>query len=138
MMDINKFSTNLTDEVVFHDGISNKDQRLLNEIFPARFIEYDFPINDTSIFNQGTLNYFSKMVYSKFECFKLLNDYEKVLFLDYNQVIKSDISELLTDCCSGFKISAFIKQSQRQFAKSSKVIRYGKKYDLRECYCISG
>jgi lipopolysaccharide biosynthesis glycosyltransferase len=105
MMDIKRLSPNLADEIVIiHDGISKKDQVLLSSILPSCFILYDFPIKDTSIFNQETLSYFTKMVFAKYECLKLLNDYKSVLFLDYDQIIMDDISELLVPVNSGAKM----------------------------------
>ena len=105
IMDIKKYSPNWAYEVVIlHDGISINDQKLLNAILPCRFIKYDFPIKDNSKFNQRILNYFSKMVFSKFECLKLLDDYKNVVWLDYDIVIKKDISELTNYCDSGIKM----------------------------------
>ena len=105
MMDLKKFSPNWVDEVVIlHDGISIKQQRLLNSILPCRFIKYEFPIKDSSKFNQKTLHYFSKMVFSKYECLKFLNDYRNVIWLDYDIVITQDISELSDYCSSGIKM----------------------------------
>ena len=105
MMDIKKLSPNLADEIVIiHDGISKNDQKLLASLLPTRFIVYDFPIKDTSTFHQGTLNYFTKMVFAKFECLKLLDDYKNVLLTDSDVVFQKDISELFEYCDSGFKI----------------------------------
>lgn len=105
MMDIKKYSPNWANEVVIlHDGISIKYQKLLNIILPCRFIKYDFPIKDNSKFDRKILNYFSKMVFSKFECLRLLDDYKNVVWLDYDIVIKKDISELTNYCDSGIKM----------------------------------
>ena len=105
MMDIKRFSPNMASEiVVIHNGINYKNQKLLNSNLPTRFIEYDFPIKDTSIFNQKTFVYFSKMVFSKYECLRLLEDYQNVIWLDYDIVIKKDISELLSKSETGIKM----------------------------------
>ncbi len=105
ILNMKKVSPKLADEIVIiHDGIREKDQKLLCSIFPSRFILYDFPIKDTSIFNKGTLSYFTKMVFAKFECLKLLNDYKNVMLLDSDIVIKQEISELFTFCESAIKM----------------------------------
>ncbi len=106
IMDLKRFSPNIADEIlILHDGgVQDSDKKLINRIFATRFIEYNFPIQDTSIFDQGTLRYFSEMVYAKFECLKLLNDYKTILFLDYDIVITKDISELMSPCASGIKM----------------------------------
>lgn len=105
MLDLKEKSPDLADEIViFHDGISIKQQTILNSILKCRFIKYKFPIKDKTKFNQETLRYFSKMVFSKFECLRLLNEYKNVIWLDYDIVINSDISELITRCDSGIKM----------------------------------
>ena len=51
----------LIDEfVVFHDGISKKDQQLLNRILPSRFVRYSFP-GGISGFPEIIKSYFTTM-----------------------------------------------------------------------------
>lgn len=105
MMDLKKFKHDWISEIVIiHDGISENQQKLLNSLLPCVFVEYNFPIKNNLIFDQGILNYFSKMVYSKYECLRLLDNYKNVIWLDYDIVITKDISELADFCESGFKI----------------------------------
>lgn len=105
MMDIKKFSPGWVDEIVIiSDGIKESQKKLLNSILPCRFIDYDFPIKGNFKFNKSILNYFSKLVFSKFECFRLLEDYKNVVWLDYDIVITQDISELTDYCESGIKM----------------------------------
>lgn len=105
MMDIKRLSPNLADEiVVIHDGISKKDQVLLALILPTRFIEYEMPFEDISFIPDSILNYFTKMVFAKFECLKLLDDYHNVMLSDYDIVIQKNIAELFEYCDSGIKM----------------------------------
>lgn len=105
LLDIKRLSPLLADDfVIIHDGISKKDQEILNSILPTRFVLYDFPIKDMSNINQDILSYFTKMVFAKFECLKLLDEYNSVLLLDYDIVIQQDISELFEPCESGIKM----------------------------------
>lgn len=105
MMDLKKFSSSWVSEVVIiHDGISEAQQQLLNNILPCRFVLYNFPIKNNSIFDKKILNYFSKMVFSKFECLRLLSDYRNVVWLDYDIVLLGDISSLTNYCKSGIKM----------------------------------
>lgn len=105
LLDIKKYNPLLADEyVIIHDGIKKKDRALLNSILPCRFILYDFPIKDKSKINQGVLSYFTKMVFAKFECLKLLGEYKSVLLLDCDIVIQDDISELFDHSESGLKM----------------------------------
>lgn len=77
--------------IVFHDGIKKKDQELINQIIPTEFILYN-PTFDTK--NDVVVTYFSKMVFCKYECFKLLNEYDVVVWSDYDVVIYDKLDEL--------------------------------------------
>ncbi|WP_255804204.1 glycosyltransferase [Treponema denticola] len=98
VMNIKDTNPNLADEIViFHDGILQKDQKLINEIFPTRFILYELPFKDVSNFGEIVTKYFSPMVFCKYECFKLLNDYECVIWTDYDVVLIDNISSLIAN-----------------------------------------
>jgi len=104
MMDIKRLMPNLADEIVIiHDGIKAKDVELLSTILPTRFIEYKMPFDDISFIPDSILNYFTKMVFAKFECLKLLNEYKNVMLSDYDIVIQDNISELFDYCPAGIK-----------------------------------
>lgn len=93
---LKKHSPNFADEIiVYHDGILQKDKEILTSILPCRFIEYEFPIGDGANFDPFFFEQFSSMAYSRFECFKLLNEFKKVLWLDVDILIQKDISGLL-------------------------------------------
>jgi lipopolysaccharide biosynthesis glycosyltransferase len=105
MMDIKRLSAGLSDEVVvIHDGISEKDQRILRSILPTRFIQYDFPLKSSRVLYARSVLQFTKMVFTKFECLRLLDDYENIMWMDYDIVIKDDISELFSPCDTGIKM----------------------------------
>ena len=106
IMDLKRVSPGIADEIVIiHDGkIREKDREVISAIWPTRFIVYDFPLKDLPVFAQGTYNYFTTMVFAKFECLRLLQDYGAVLFLDYDIVVKHDITELMKRCESGIRM----------------------------------
>lgn len=104
MMDFKRLMPDLgADFIVIHDGIKQKDQRLISSILPTRFIEYQMPFDDISFIPDSILDYFTKMVFAKFECLKLLNEYKSVMLSDYDMVIQQDTSELFDYCEGGFK-----------------------------------
>ena len=104
MMDIKKYCLNFIDEVViFHDGISNRDKKLLSRILPTRFYEYSFPV-EVSKLSDSARNYFTPMVFSKFEALRLLQEYERVIFSDYDILIQGDLSEIFKACPSGWRV----------------------------------
>jgi lipopolysaccharide biosynthesis glycosyltransferase len=108
MMDIKKLSPGLMDEVVvIHDGISEKDKRILRSILPTRFIQYDFPLKSSRVLYSRSMLYFTKMVFAKFECLRLLDDYKNIIWTDYDIVVKDDISELFSSCDTGIKMMPY-------------------------------
>ena len=132
VMNIKETNNRLADDIViFHDGISIKDQGLINRILPVRFVLYSFP-GETDIFSSTVTDYFSTMVFCKYECFKLLAEYSKVMWTDYDVVIRSDISELMDECSTGIRLmpspGANVKQ---HFLSSIKELDMSK-YDLNK------
>jgi lipopolysaccharide biosynthesis glycosyltransferase len=87
-------NSHLFDEiVVYHDGIKKKNQDLINSIFKTRFIEYDYKPKTK---NDEVISYFSRMVYCKYECFALLNDYDEVVWSDYDVVVQDKLDDFCT------------------------------------------
>lgn len=115
VLNLKATNPDLADEVViFHDGISKKDQRLINGILPTRFIRYAFPGKDDGT-NPVITDYFTPMVFCKYECFRLLAEYRIVIWTDYDILIKDDLTELATTSATGIRImcapSASIRES---------------------------
>jgi len=107
LIGLKKYSPHFADEIiVFHDGIIANNKKILNSIIPCRFIDYEFPIKDTSMFYQFSINHFSKLAYSRYECFYLLNEFKKVIWLDVDILIQKDISGLEKFGETGFGILA--------------------------------
>jgi lipopolysaccharide biosynthesis glycosyltransferase len=104
VINIKATNPDLADEIVIlHDGISRKDQRIINGIFPTRFIKYSFP-GDTSGFNKTITDYFTAMVFCKYECFRLLSEYRTVIWMDYDLVVCGDLSSFLDSCPASARI----------------------------------
>ena len=81
---------------VFSMEIPEKEKNILNSILPITFIDYEYPgKTEDSI---STKKRFTKMAFSRYECFRMLNDYKNVLWLDIDLLIKGDIAELITTC----------------------------------------
>lgn len=94
-MNLKDTNPGLADEmVIFHDGISKKKQIQMSKICPMRFIKYSCPIPVYKwIFNRS-VRYFSTMVFCKFELLKLLDEYEAVLWTDYDVIFRDSIYEV--------------------------------------------
>lgn len=88
---IKETNSHLFDEiVVYHDGIKTKDQELIKSIYNTRFIEYTYKPKSK---NDEVISYFSRMVYCKYECFALLDDYDEVVWSDYDVVVQGRLDE---------------------------------------------
>ena len=79
----------------------------MNSILPCTFIEYKFPQQNCLL--EETLQKFSELTFSRFECFNLLNDYKKVLWLDIDILIQKDISPLLEEVSTGISLLGGLK-----------------------------
>lgn len=101
--------------VIIHDGISKKNEKALKLIGKVRFIEYDKPEFFFEGIDPQLIHQFTRVVFSKFECLKLLNDYENILLTDTDVLVFDDISELFDGCKSGIKIMIGDELVQSQF-----------------------
>ena len=98
IMGLYQYSSNMMktcDVVVYHNGLTQKNQMLLkqlhNEIF---FREMVFPEEYNEILNHKTALIWGPYVVAKFFGFELANEYDRVLFMDADLLIRDDISEL--------------------------------------------
>lgn len=97
-LNVKEKTPGLADEmVVFHDGVSEELQEKFQMIMPTRFIRYRCPVSKWKLWRNPTIRYFSEMVFCKIECFRLLKEYETVVWSDYDVIIKEDLSALLDE-----------------------------------------
>lgn len=82
------------DYIIFHDGLSKEQQKRLQEYHPVRFFRYYSPIPVFAKLFCASVRYFTPMLYCKYECFRLLDTYDKVMWTDYDVIFKEDISDL--------------------------------------------
>jgi len=134
---LKKHSPNLADEIIiFNDGISDKDKNIMNGILPCQFIEYKFPIHDTSKFNQVFFNQFTELSFARYEAFTLLNNYKTILYLDVDILVQNDISAIVDFTKTGFGIL------QGDFIKTMLLENYSKEdfsgFDLEKQGYSSG
>lgn len=92
VMNVKKTNGHLFSKIIiFHDGISAKDQEKINEIMETEFVYYKLPF---SVKNDIIINYFSPMLFCKYECFQLLDKYDEVVWSDYDVVIQEPLDEI--------------------------------------------
>jgi len=103
---LKKHLKNITDYdiIIFHSGLSDQEKEALNKIHECIFYEYDIRITKPDKFKRV-----SKLAFSRFECFDLLNYYETVAWLDSDILILGDISGMINSCQTG--ISMFLHKN---------------------------
>jgi len=118
IMNIAETNSHLFDEiVVYHDGISEKDQKLINKIYKTRFIKYNY--NQKSN-NDEVLSYFSSMVFCKYECIALLKEYDEVVWSDYDVVVLDKLDEFCVIENSDFNVLTCNAKLKTMFFKDIK------------------
>lgn len=140
---------NLADDIIiFHDGVPAKQQKILNKVCPVKFIQYETPFDESIKFS---VNYFTNMVFCKYECWNLLKEYKTVIWLDYDMLVLDNLLELLDDqnnCVAKFCPSDFLgAKIDRLIYRKPYFAEFDKKYVLnrggghactQEClYCMT-
>lgn len=97
-LNIKKIAPDLADElVIFHDGIKKKEQQIIKDIYPTCFYEYKFPISFWAKRKNRSLRYFTPMLFCKYECFRMLEQYDRVIWTDYDVLILKNLKELVVN-----------------------------------------
>lgn len=93
IINVKNTNAHLFDKVIiFHDGIKFKDQQQIRRIMDVEFRLYKPKF---STCNGMVYSYFSPMVFCKYECIRLLDDYDEVVWSDYDVVIRKGMDEIL-------------------------------------------
>jgi len=104
LIGIKKHSPNISaDFIVFENNITESDKKLLNSIFSIKFIDYKFPLSVEN-FDKGSLKRFTLLSFSRYECFKMLDEYKHVLWLDIDILIMNDITAILNYAETGLAL----------------------------------
>lgn len=84
--------------IIYHDGIKKKDRERIQSIFQTEFIPYRYPHKSS---NDVVMSYFSTMVFCKYECLRLLSEYDVVVWTDYDVTFEGSLSKVceFTDTC---------------------------------------
>ena len=120
-----------TDFIIFHNDISDKDQKFLNSIISCKFIDYEMSINTNEV-AQSSFPRYSKLAFSRYECFRMLDEYKKVLWVDVDILIQKDISGIFDYAKTG--ISMLQEEAPLQECFALPVANY----DMQGCHYNSG
>ena len=101
-MGIKKYSPDINaDFIVFYQDLSEKDKELLCSIIKCKFIEYSFP--ETKELEDAIKRY-SQLSFCRYEMFKMLDEYKKLLWLDSDILIQKDISGVFDYAKTGISL----------------------------------
>ena len=90
LLQINDTNKNLFDEaLIYYDEITENDKKILNSILPCRFIKYNAPFSE-KVKNLEHFKRFSELMFPRFEMFKLLDEYETVMWIDTDVLIQDN------------------------------------------------
>lgn len=104
LIGIKKYSLNLNaDFIIFHNDISENDKKLLDSIIKCKFIDYEMPINTVGV-EQSSFARYSKLAFSRYECFRMLNEYKQVLWIDVDILVQKDISSIFDYAKTGISL----------------------------------
>ncbi len=92
LFDIKKHIKKDFDLIIFNKNISDKDKALLNNIISAKFIDYDLEFLNV---RGKSLNRYSNLAFARYECFDMLDNYKKVLWLDIDIIIQKELTPLI-------------------------------------------
>lgn len=94
VLNIKKFSPDFADDIViFYDQVAETDRDILENQLGCTLIPYELPF--TPNVSTSSLERFTPLSFSIYEIFKLLDQYENVLWLDGDICIQGDISGIL-------------------------------------------
>lgn len=84
-----------TDIIIYHDGISENNIQLLKQLHEnTHFVEMTFPESWDELLRHKKTIKWGSFVLCKFFGFELIKEYDKVLHLDADMLIRGDISDL--------------------------------------------
>lgn len=116
LIGIKKHSPDLkADFIIFHNDFSEKDKNLLNSIIPCKFIDYKMPINTQGV-EESSFSRYSKLAFSRYECFRMLDEYKQVLWLDIDVLVQKDISAIFDYAKTGISLYQEIAPLQECFS----------------------
>jgi glycosyltransferase involved in cell wall biosynthesis len=106
LLQLKDTNPDLFDEVLIYHigGCSEKDVQIFNSLFPCTLVNYNSPLPE-EIFSYPSFARFSKLVTARYEMFRLLEQYDTVVWLDTDLLLQGSIAELIGYAeISGFAI----------------------------------
>ena len=87
--------------IIYHFDFTAEEKALLNRIMPCRFVVFDSPLMQenvmTAIFKQVDFHRFSPLIFSRFDMFKYLEEFDLVMWIDTDVLLQKSIASLLEE-----------------------------------------
>ena len=95
LIQIQETNKELFDEaIIYYKTITEKDKEVMNNIMPCKFIKYESPFSkETS--DLENFKKFSDLMFARYHMFELLDEYETIMWIDTDVVIKGELTNLI-------------------------------------------
>ena len=104
LISLRKKMPEFTDDIiVFYDEISDEERRKFESFGNVHLRKYECPFADVAGLTYYVKELYTLMVYSKYECFRLLSEYECVIWMDYDMFVLDELYELLSPVKEGVR-----------------------------------
>lgn len=102
ILNIKEVCPDLFDEIiVYHNGISENDKRIMSSLFQVKFVDYCFHIPFKSKILNSSIRGFSEMVFFKYEIFRLIKEYNRVVLTDYDVIFQNNLNNTISQFDNG-------------------------------------
>ena len=95
LLQIKETNEGVFDEIIIVDhGIPESDKKIMSSIMNCRFIEPSYVIDD-ELLRIPNFRRFSSAMFSRYEMFNLINDYELIMWMDTDVLLQGSLSDLI-------------------------------------------
>ena len=85
-----------SDIIIYNCNMSDRDKNVFNTFDNIRIIDYKFPLK---IEKTNAIKIFSIASFARYECFDMLNYYEKVIYLDADILVQKELLNIFNLIC---------------------------------------
>ena len=120
LISLRKTNPNFTDDIiVFYDEIDVLEKEKFSKLGNVILKKYDCPFKKLDNLSYFVKDLFTLMVFSKYECLRLLSTYSTVVWMDYDMYVLDNIDELLIPVKEGVKAIVTEKLSDSLLEKNN-------------------
>ena len=122
LLQLKNTNPDLFDEAIIFDvNLTEQDRQLMQAIFPCRFMEYQSPLSK-ELLRLERFQRFSLIMFARYEMFRLLDEYNTIMWIDTDMVIQGSLSDLLAET-EGYGLSILREDPQNKSAESTDCMR---------------